>query len=77
MSAGPSPIDWRRFGLVKMLPIGLLLLAGFGGLALLQQRPGMVGRPRYIFVNETDDHDHDLAFEMSLKLADKLLPKRV
>lgn len=71
MSAGPSPIDWRRFGLVKILPIGLLLLAGFGGLALLQQRPGMVGRPRYIFVNETDDHDHDLAFEMSLKLADK------
>jgi len=61
----------RRFGLIALLPIGILLLAGFGGLALLQHRSGRADRPRYIFVNETDDHDHDLAFEMSLKLAEK------
>ncbi|HTO47053.1 MAG TPA: TPM domain-containing protein [Burkholderiales bacterium] len=28
-------------------------------------------RPRYIFINETADHRHDLAFKMSLKLAEK------
>lgn len=29
------------------------------------------GRPKYIFINETADHRHDLAFKMSLKLAEK------
>jgi TPM domain len=28
-------------------------------------------RPRYIFINETQHHEHDLAFKMSLKLAEK------
>lgn len=61
----------RQFGRGATLAIGILLLAGFGGLVLRQYRPGMADRPRYIFVNETDAHDHDLAFEMSLKLAEK------
>src|SRR5271167_4820846 len=28
-------------------------------------------RPRYVLINETDQHDFDLAFRMSLKLAEK------
>src|SRR5712671_1230285 len=28
-------------------------------------------RPRYLFINETGQHDYDLAFRMSLKLAEK------
>ncbi|TLY41499.1 MAG: hypothetical protein E6K59_09440 [Nitrospirae bacterium] len=28
-------------------------------------------RPKYIFLNETDNHNHDLAFKSSLKLAEK------
>jgi hypothetical protein len=39
--------------------------------AIVHHRAGAVGRPRYIFVNETEDHTHDLAFKMSLKLAEK------
>jgi len=35
------------------------------------QRPAESHRPRYILINETAQHDHDLAFRMSLKLAEK------
>ena len=58
-----------RLGLVAILASGVLLLAGFGGLALFHS--GLRGRPHYIFVNETKAHEHDLALQMSLKLAEK------
>ena len=61
----------RRLGPIVLLTVGFLLLAGVGGWAVVHRRAWMVERPRYIFVNETDDHTHDLAFEMSLKLAEK------
>lgn len=58
----------RRLGPIVLLTVGFLLLAGVGGWVVVHRRAGMIDRPRYIFVNETDDHTHDLAFEMSLKL---------
>ena len=60
---------WR--GPVVMLGAVVLLLAGLAEWGLVHRRVGAVSRPRYIFVNETDDHRHDLAFEMSLKLAER------
>src|SRR5579871_515064 len=35
------------------------------------QRQNAPHRPRYVLVNETGRHDYDLAFKMSLKLAEK------
>lgn len=32
---------------------------------------GKTDRPRYIFINETPDHSHDLALKMSLKIAEQ------
>ena len=61
----------RRLGPVALLAVVGLLLAGLAEWALVHGRAGAVERPRYIFVNETDDHTHDLAFKMSLKLAEK------
>src|SRR5262249_25571363 len=50
---------------------GVPLVAGLGGGGLVHRRVGAVSRPPYIFVNKTDAHRHDLAFKMSLKLAEK------
>jgi tetratricopeptide (TPR) repeat protein len=61
----------RRFRPVALLAAVGLLLAGLAEWAIVHHRAGAVERPRYIFVNETDDHTHDLAFKMSLKLAEK------
>src|ERR1700674_4183515 len=61
----------RRLGPIVLLAVSGLLLAGLAGWAVVHRRAGVVERPRYIFVNETDDHAHDLAFKMSLKLAEK------
>ncbi len=61
----------RPFAPIAVLAIGVVLVGGFGGLLLRPRWPATVDRPRYVFVNETGDHDHDLAFEMSLKLAEK------
>ncbi len=41
-----------------------------GGLVICRRAHGP-SRPRYIFINETDHHEHDLALKMSLKLAEK------
>src|SRR5215471_10478998 len=60
---------WR--GPVVMLGAVVLLLAGLAEWGLVHRRVGAVNRPRYIFVNETGDHRHDLAFQMSLQLAEK------
>jgi hypothetical protein len=71
MNVGLSLISKRPRGPAAILAIGILVLGGLGVLAAIHRRPAMADRPRYIFVNETDDHDHDTAFEMSLKLAEK------
>lgn len=46
------------------IPIALLLIGGGSGC-------GKTNRPRYIFINETADHSHDLALKMSLKIAEQ------
>jgi len=61
----------RRLGSAAMLTAALLGLTGIAGWVLVHRRAGAVERPRYVFVNETDDHVHDLAFKMSLKFAEK------
>jgi uncharacterized membrane protein YgcG len=59
----------------RLRPVALLamigLLASLGAWVFLHRRAGAVERPRYIFVNETDDHTHDLSFKMTIKLAEK------
>ena len=35
------------------------------------QHYGKPHRPQYVLINETGQHDYDLAFTMSLKLAEK------
>jgi hypothetical protein len=61
----------RRLGPTAVLAVALLGLVSIAGWALVHHRAGTIERPRYIFVNETDDHTHDLAFKMSLTLAEK------
>ena len=56
---------------ITLLAVVGLLLASLGAWVFVHRRAGAVERPRYIFVNETDDHAHDLAFKMSIKLAEK------
>jgi len=64
-------VTLRPFAPFAAFAIGAVLVAGVGSLALLPRRSGTLDRPRYVFVNEMGDHAHDLAFEMSLKLAEK------
>lgn len=60
---------------MKSKPI--LLLTGFFLFFLLViwylkfSKEAAILRPTYIMINETDDHGHDLAFKMSLKIAEK------
>jgi len=56
---------------ITLLAVVGLLLVSLGAWVLVHRRAGAVERPRYIFVNETDDHAHDLAFKMTIKLAEK------
>ncbi len=53
------------------LALGAVLLVGLVGLARLPWHAETTARPRYVFVNETADHEHDTALRMSLKLAEK------
>jgi hypothetical protein len=46
------------------LPTALILIGGVVGC-------GKDDRPRYIFINKTADHSHDLALKMSLKIAEQ------
>lgn len=59
-----NPSGGRRW-----LGVAALLLALAGAFAIHHWLSP--SRPRYIFINETDHHEHDLAFKMSLKLAEK------
>jgi len=53
----------------RALILGLVVLLGIGGLVLLHY--AKPHRPRYVLINETGQHDYDLAFKMSLKLAER------
>jgi hypothetical protein len=53
----------------SLLACGTALIALAGGFAWLHARPSE--RPVYVFINETDQHDFDLAFRMSLKIAEQ------
>src|SRR6202140_2799478 len=52
-----------------ILACALALAAIAGAFAWRQARAPQ--RPQYVLINETDQHDFDLAFRMSLKLAEK------
>ncbi len=55
----------KRPMLIKWgLPTALILIGGVVGC-------GKDDRPRYIFINKTADHSHDLALKMSLKIAEQ------
>src|SRR5258708_26855438 len=57
---------WQR-GLI-LACIALVVAAGG---RLVWRHYGKPDRPEYVLVNETGQHDYDLAFTMSLKLAEK------
>jgi len=61
-----AAIRWQR-GLILA---GIALVVAAGG-RLVWQHYGKPDRPEYVLVNETGQHDYDLAFTMSLKLAEK------
>ncbi|HEY0748194.1 MAG TPA: TPM domain-containing protein [Steroidobacteraceae bacterium] len=53
----------------SLLASGAILIALAGGFAWLHARTPV--RPAYVFINETDQHDFDLAFRLSLKIAEE------
>src|SRR6266853_183827 len=57
--------------LTHRFAIALTFAAAVAGAAYLSWHRGEAPRPRYVLVNETDRHDYDLAFRMSLKLAEQ------
>jgi len=61
----------RSGGRIVLLAFGTLFFSGAGAWASGQPSEKPVFRPRYIFINETDNHAHDLALKMSLKIAEQ------
>src|SRR5512140_1899821 len=57
--------------MAKWFTLALLSAAAVIGGALLWQHARGPQRSEYVLVNETGSHDFDLAFRMSLKLAEK------
>src|SRR6202162_1454992 len=57
--------------MAKWLAIALVPVAAVIGGALLWQHTREPQRVEYVLINETARHDFDLAFRMSLKLAEK------
>jgi TPM domain len=57
---------WQR----GLIPAGIALVLAAGG-GLVWRHYGKPHRPQYVLINETGQHDYDLAFTMSLKLAEK------
>lgn len=53
----------------SLLACGAILIALAGGFAWLHAHAPE--RPAYVLINETDQHDFDLAFRMSLKIAEE------
>src|SRR3984893_8701630 len=60
---------WAR-RLTHRFAIALPLAAAVAGAEYLRWHPRAAPRPRYVLVNETGRHDFDLAFRMSLQLAE-------
>jgi len=58
-----APYAW------SLAVVGLFGAAIAGWLSWAE--PEHVRRPHYVLINETDQHDYDLAFKMSLKLAER------
>jgi len=57
---------WR-----SALIVTCVVLATLAGGRALWQHQRELHRPEYVLINETGQHDYDLAFKMSLKLAEK------
>jgi hypothetical protein len=54
-----------------LIAVSLALTAVAGGVWFVTQHASRARRPHYVLVNETGQHDFDLAFRMSLKLAEQ------
>src|SRR5260370_39240655 len=63
------PRPFAPLAALAALVIGAVLVAGVGGLAPLPRPSRTLERPRSVFVNGTGAHDHELALDMSPKLA--------
>lgn len=57
---------WRSALIVACIALAVIAGGWFAG-----WHPRAPHRPEYIMINETSQHDYDLAFKMSLKLAEK------
>ncbi len=55
----------------RKLIIGIVVFLLFLGSVFYTTHLVKGSRPRYIFINQTDRHEHDLALKMSLKLAEQ------
>jgi len=55
----------------RKLIIGIVAVSLFSGAVFYVFHTAKDSRPRYIFINQTDHHEHDLALKMSLKLAER------
>src|SRR5579871_881249 len=64
MLRGPRGRRWAAV-------VGVLVVLTAAGGALLRQRLATEARPQYLLINDTAVHEYDLAFRMSLKLAEK------
>jgi TPM domain len=53
----------------RILTFGAILI-GLGAAFVVWQQAHAPKRPQYVMINQTDQHDFDLAFRMSLKLAE-------
>ena len=54
----------------RKLIVGIAAFFLFSGAVFYATHSLKNSRPRYIFINQTNNHDHDLALKMSLKLAE-------
>jgi len=61
---------WAKRTIAAAAAVAACLVLGIGGMLALQHARAPQ-RDRYVLVNETGRHDYDLAFRMSLKLAEK------
>jgi len=57
---------WRSALIVACIALAVIAGGWFAGWHLREPQ-----RPEYVMINETPQHDYDLAFKMSLKLAEK------
>src|ERR1700694_5617541 len=65
-SMSSENFNWRR-----TLLVACVIFATVGGSWWAWQHQRVPRRPEYLLINETAQHDYDLAFKMSLKLAER------